>query len=290
MLDSLFDCKLGLGTTHIIKPNDINSVDSWINLNNKLIDYAYNKGIRFFESGRNYCNGFGEVILSSILSKYPRDSYFIAFKKMIKDKYESSLLKNVFELQQYRTDLDYFDFYYLHNVNYESSSFRTENEFYSEIDKSIDFLLKQKFLGKIRFLGYSTDDTLENMEKFLKRYHNYMEFCQIEINWISWFSQRTKEKIDLLNSYKIPIFAMEPLRAGRLFIPEVTNNFSSIEDMVTQSFKFLIDISEIKLILFSTSSIEHIDFNLSAIDSNTILDSERLFYIGQEVIKKYKIN
>lgn len=43
-----------------------------------------------------------------------------------------------------------------------------------------------------------------------------MEFGMIQLNYIDYYFQGAKEKMDLLNSRNIPIWVMEPLRGGML--------------------------------------------------------------------------
>ena len=43
-----------------------------------------------------------------------------------------------------------------------------------------------------------------------------MEFCQIQLNYLDYHFQEAQEKIELLKSYDIPVWVMEPLRGGRL--------------------------------------------------------------------------
>lgn len=54
------------------------------------------------------------------------------------------------------------------------------------------------------------------MKRFLEAYGAEMEFCQIQLNYLDWSFQDAKAKADLLSSYNIPIWVMEPLRGGRL--------------------------------------------------------------------------
>ena len=54
------------------------------------------------------------------------------------------------------------------------------------------------------------------MRKFLEKYGEYMEFGQLQINYIDWTFQNAREKVELLNGYGIPVWVMEPLRGGKL--------------------------------------------------------------------------
>ena len=41
-----------------------------------------------------------------------------------------------------------------------------------------------------------------------------MEFCQLQLNYIDWTFQNGREKVELLDSWHIPVWVMEPLRAA----------------------------------------------------------------------------
>ena len=43
-----------------------------------------------------------------------------------------------------------------------------------------------------------------------------MEFCQLQINYIDWEFQNAVKKVELIKSYGIPVFVMEPVRGGKL--------------------------------------------------------------------------
>ena len=37
-----------------------------------------------------------------------------------------------------------------------------------------------------------------------------MEFCQIQLNYLDWSFQDAKSKVELLKTYNIPVWVMEP--------------------------------------------------------------------------------
>lgn len=46
----------------------------------ELVDYAMAHGVNYYDSSPVYCKGESEQIMGESLSRYPRDSYFIATK------------------------------------------------------------------------------------------------------------------------------------------------------------------------------------------------------------------
>ncbi|HHZ17724.1 MAG TPA: aldo/keto reductase, partial [Acholeplasmataceae bacterium] len=43
-----------------------------------LIDYAYRHGVNYFDTAMPYTNGKNEPFLGKALSRYPRDSFYLA--------------------------------------------------------------------------------------------------------------------------------------------------------------------------------------------------------------------
>ena len=46
----------------------------------KMIDYAFNNGINYFDTAYPYHSGKSEIVIGDILSTYPRESFFLADK------------------------------------------------------------------------------------------------------------------------------------------------------------------------------------------------------------------
>lgn len=81
---------------------------------------------------------------------------------------------------------------------------------------ALEYLLKQKAAGRIRYLGFSAHGSYDVMKRFLDAYGEHMEFGQIQLNYVDWSFQDAKAKAELLQSHQIPVWVMEPLRGGKL--------------------------------------------------------------------------
>ena len=165
--------------------------------------------------------------MGEALKQHPRENFYLATKFPGYDLANMPKVKEIFSQQLERLQTDYFDFYLIHNVNEMNIDAYLKEEEYG----IYSHLLEQKKAGKIRHLGFSAHGSVEVMRRFLEAYHEGMEFCQIQLNYIDWTLQDAQAKMELLREYDIPVWVMEPVRGGwqssrkrtnrplRLFVP-----------------------------------------------------------------------
>jgi len=233
---------------------------------NAMTDYAIENGINYFDTAYPYHDGKSELSIGEALSKYPRESFFLADKfpgHQFMKKYDC---KGIFEEQLAKCRVEYFDFYLLHNI-YENSLPTYKNEEYG----IIDYFAEQKMQGRIRHLGFSTHARAENLEDIL----DYLEaklgekpdFCQIQLNYMDWTLQDAKSKVELLGSRGIPVMVMEPVRGGKLADLGEENNARlraarPDESIASWSFRWLMGIPEVATVLSGMSSFEQMVDNV----------------------------
>ena len=139
---------LGLGAMRLPTKED-GSIDEV--LTEHMIDRAIESGVNYFDTAYPYHGGMSEIVVGKILKKYPRDSYYLATKypgHQVLPDYNPAL---IFEEQLKKCDVEYFDFYLLHNVA-ESSIDVYLNEDYG----IINYFIQQKKQGRIKHLGFSS--------------------------------------------------------------------------------------------------------------------------------------
>ena len=171
-----------------------------------LVDVAMQGGINYFDTAYVYHGGESEDFLGeALVSRYPRDSFFLADKFHIKlcgSDYES-----VFEEQLRRLRTDRIDFYLIHSVVDD-----TVDEYLSS--GCIEYFEKQRTLGRITYLGFSSHAKPEGLRRFADAYD--WDFAQIQINYLDHTLTRAAEQYAILREREIPIVVMEPVRGGRL--------------------------------------------------------------------------
>lgn len=239
----------------------------------KMVRYGIDHGVNYFDTAYPYHSGMSERVMGKILSQYPRDSYYLADKfpgHMILESYDPQTL---FEEQLRRCNVEYFDFYLLHNV-YEESVER-----YLDPKLGIlEYLKEQKRNGRIRHLGFSTHGRLDMMKKFLEQYGDIMEFCQIQLNYLDWTLQDAKEKYELLTSYNIPVWVMEPVRGGKLANFQDPRLLVRRPEATTASwgFRFLQGLPNVKMILSGMSNMDHMTDNVATFEQRQALSQEEI--------------
>ncbi|MCI2062651.1 MAG: aldo/keto reductase [Eubacteriaceae bacterium] len=177
----------------------------------EMVDYALKHGINYFDTAYGYHGGNSERVMGRLLSKYPRDSYYLATKFPGYDVSNMGSVKEIFEEQIEKCGVDYFDFYLFHNV-YENNL----DPYLDEKNGILEYLTAQKKAGRIKHLGFSAHGDCGVISKFLEANGSEMEFCQIQLNYVDWEFQDAKDKVKLLTEHGLPIWVMEPLRGGRL--------------------------------------------------------------------------
>jgi hypothetical protein len=229
----------------------------------EMVDYALSHGVNYFDTAWGYHNGNSELVMGEALKKHPRDSFYLATKFPGYDLGNMPKVKEIFPRQLEKLQVDYFDFYLIHNVNEMNiDAYLNEDEYgiYS-------YLLEQKRAGKIRHLGFSAHGSVEVMRRFLEVYHEGMEFCQIQLNYVDWTLQDAKAKMELLREYDIPVWVMEPVRGGRLAKlsekdEETLSKLRPDEKPVAWAFRFLQSLPEVVVTLSGMSSLEQMKENI----------------------------
>ena len=242
----------------------------------EMVDYAMEHGVNYFDTGYGYHDGMSEVAMGQSLARYPRDSWMIADKFPGYDTSKFAKIEETFEEQLKRCNVEYFDFYLLHNV-----CELNIDHYLDEKNGLVDFLQKQMDEGRIRRLGFSTHASYDVMERFLKRYGDRMEFCQIQLNYADWTFQDAKAKVRLLARYGLPVWVMEPVRGGKLtkFLPVDAPKFEAARPGVTPvewAFRFLQSVPEVAVVLSGMSDMRQLRENIETFAEPEPLNDEEM--------------
>ena len=239
-----------------------------------MVDYALAHGVNYFDTAWAYMQNLSETVVGRCLKKHPRDSFYLA------TKYPGHTLTcdpdpaDTFVQQLEKCQVDYFDFYLLHNV------YENDVDIYTDPRWGIiDYFLEQKKNGRIRHLGFSSHGGVELLESFLSRYGKDMEFCQIQLNYLDWTMQDAKAKCELLRRYSIPIWVMEPVRGGRLasLTPEAESELHALrpeESTAAWAFRFLQGVEGVQMILSGMTTPAQMEDNVRTFEERRPLTDQ----------------
>ena len=242
----------------------------------RMVDEAMAAGINYYDTAWGYHGGNSELVMGEALSKYKRESFYLADKFPGYDLSNMPKVKEIFEKQLEKTGAGYFDFYLFHNV-----CEMNINQYLDPKYGILDYLLEQKKNGRIRHLGFSCHGEMDVLTRFLNAYGEHMEFCQIQLNYLDWEFQHGKEKVALLNEWKIPVWVMEPLRGGKLAklngsMEQELKALRPDEEIPAWAFRFLQSIPGVTMILSGMSDLKQLRSNLCTFETDNPLNEEEM--------------
>ena len=82
----------------------------------ELVAYAMEHGVNYYDTAWGYHSGNSELVMGRALKKYPRESFYLATKFPGYDLSNMPKVKEIFEKQLQKLQVEYFDFYLFHNV------------------------------------------------------------------------------------------------------------------------------------------------------------------------------
>ena len=271
---------LGLGCMRLPTLGEDNQID--MEKLKEMVAFAMERGINYFDTAWFYHGGTSESSMGEVLKAYPRESFHLATKFPGFDPEFFKKGPEIFEKQLSNCQVDYFDFYLLHNV----CETNIENILNSDV---VPYLLEQKKQGRIRHFGFSTHGSLETMTRLLDAYGEHIEFCQIQLNWLDWTLQNARRKVEMLNKRGIAVWVMESVRGGKLCeLPEEhTAKLSALQPNWTLpqwAFRFLQGVPGVTMVLSGMSNMEQLAQNIDTFSEKLPLcDAERdvLLSIGE---------
>ena len=253
----------------------------------EMVDLAMKNGVNYYDTAWPYMNGTSENVIGRILKNYPRESFYLADKypgHVVADKYDPA---GTFEKQLAKCQVDYFDFYLLHNI--------CENTLgvYEDPQWGIfDYFIEQKKQGRIKHLGLSSHADMPTLKYILDKYGKDMEFIQLQINYFDWTVQRAKEKYELVAEYGLPIIIMEPVRGGKLanLHQESKDALNAIRPGASDasfSLRWLEGLDGVLTVLSGMSDLEQVADNLKTFDHLDPLSEEedRIVMEAAELLK-----
>lgn len=191
---------------------------------NKMVDYAMEHGVNYYDTSPAYCKGRSEHATGIALARHPRDKYYIATKlsnfTAPTQSREASIAMYLKSMRELNTD--HIDYYLLHGIG--MGGMDALNVRY--IDNGLlNFMLEERRAGRIRNLGFSYHGDIEVFDYLLSKHDEFKwDFVQIQLNYLDWkhakeINDRNTNAEYLYNELEkrgIQSVIMEPLLGGRL--------------------------------------------------------------------------
>lgn len=212
--------KLGFGLMRLplTEPTNPSAVD--VETTCKMVDTFIERGFTYFDTAWMYCGFESENAVKKVLcERHERSTFTLATKLHAGFLSSHEDCEKIFSKQLEKTGAGYFDYYLLHDLSTENYVKCTQLDAFS-------FVKEKKEEGLIKHIGFSFHDSPELLDEILIK-HPYMEFVQLQINYLDWNSPaiRSRECYEVARKHGKPIIVMEPVKGGTLAkLPDEAEN------------------------------------------------------------------
>ncbi len=260
----------------------------------KMIRYAIDNGVNYIDTAYPYHNGQSEVLVGKALKGGYREKVYLTTKSplwIVKKKEDFNIFLNE-QIERLQTNPD---FYFFHGLRKERlEKIKTLN--------LIENMEELKVKGIIKYIGFSFHDSFEVFEEIIDYYH--WDCCQIQHNYTDIDFQAGTKGLKYAASKNIPVIIMEPIRGGKLAIPEhkldtkpeikkVLEKSKVKRSMADWALQFLWNQPEVSVVLSGMSTMQHVIENVESANNSGIntLTKEELQTISElrEAYKKQDV-
>ncbi len=176
----------------------------------KMIRYAIDHGVNYVDTAYPYHGGKSETLLGKALKDGYREKVYLATKVPMWLVRKTEHLNKYFNKQVKRLETNP-DFYLFHGL----AKDRLEKIKNLGLIKKMEELRDQ---GSIKYIGFSFHDNFEIFKEIIDYYA--WDCCQIQYNYLDINYQAGFKGLKYAASKNIAVIIMEPIRGGKLAIPE----------------------------------------------------------------------
>ncbi|MFZ7134198.1 MAG: aldo/keto reductase [Eubacteriales bacterium] len=246
----------------------------------QLIRHAIDRGVNYIDTAYPYHGvdrkkgGQSELLVAKALKDGYREKVKLATKLpswLIKtrgdmDKYLSQQLE--------RLEVDFIDFYLVHNINHQVWSTLKE----AGMDEFLNEAIKD---GRIKYAGFSFHDKVALFKEIVDYYD--WSFCQIQYNYLDEHFQAGREGLKYAAQKGMGISIMEPLKGGKLAgnLPKTAQEVIQQADIkrtpVDWALRWVWNHPEVSVALSGMNTMEQVIENLNLachVEANSLTEKE----------------
>lgn len=273
--------KLGFGTMRLpCLDGDNTKID--LDETQKLVDAFLAAGGTYFDTAYPYHGGMSEAALrETVVKRYPRERFTVADKLPMFSITKAEQMQQIFDEQQMRCGVEYFDYYLLHALG--KKSYEVSQQIHA-----FEFAAAKKAEGKIRHVGFSFHDSPEMLDRILTE-HPEVEFVQLQINYLDWDDPEicSEKCYEIACRHGKPVIVMEPVKGGALAgIPKdaekLLRAMEPESSMASWAVRFAASLDNVMMVLSGMSNMEQVQDNLchmkdfktlSAVQQDTVMQA-----------------
>jgi len=237
----------------------------------KMIRYAIDNGVNYIDTAYPYHGGESEVLVGKALKDGYREKVHLTTKLPMWNVKRTEdfdvFLKEQIERLQSNPDI-----YLFHGLN----KSRLEKL------KSLNLIEKMeqaKAKGLIKHIGFSFHDSFEIFKEIID-YYNW-DCCQIQFNYLDIDYQAGTKGLEYAGSKGIAVIIMEPIRGGKLVIPddklkykaeikEVLEASKVKRSMADWALQFVWNHPEVSVVLSGMSTTQQVIENIDSASKSSI--------------------
>lgn len=266
----------------LLDPNKQSSID--LEETKRMVDHFIAEGFTYFDTAWMYCGFRSEKAVKEVLTtRYPRNAYTLTTKlhsAFINSKDDRD---KIFDTQRENTGVEYFDYYLLHDIGYDSY------KKYTELD-CFNWIMEKKAQGLVKHIGFSFHDNAEMLDKVLTE-HPEFEFVQLQINYLDWESAgiQSRKCCETAAKHGKPVIVMEPVKGGTLAalpesVEDIFRNYNPQMSIPSWAIRFAASQPNVVLVLSGMSNMEQMKDNTAYMKDFTPINNEELKII-EDVVK-----
>ena len=243
---------------------------------NRMVDYAIEHGVNYFDTAPVYLRGMSEKATGTALNRHPREKWLVATKLSNFRTWTREASLKMYENSFKELGVEYIDYYLLHSFGGVDKDGKSDFEKRFVDNGMLDFLMEEREKGHIRNLGWSFHGEQSEFDKVValnEKYH--WDFAQIQMNYVDWHYAHEIEAENVnadylyneLDKREIPIVIMEPVLGGRLanLNEHMASMLKAVEperSLASWCFRYLGMYPRIMTSLSGMTYMEHIEDNV----------------------------